>query len=360
VDNRAVSRPERAAGSKYRVVSRRARLAVAAVWLTLSVVPAVASAHGPVAPVATSYLARIGSVPAGLQAKVVDGYVRMWLRVPPRETVTVLDYRGAPYLRFSPAGVYVNQNSEMYYLNQTPVAETPPSGLTARTPPSWHLASGGHAYEWHDGRLQALASVALAPGAIYIGRWSIPLLVNGRRASIAGGLWHADNPSIVWFWPIVVLLAAVLAAWRVRSVELDARTARVLGLACLLAIAVADVGRELHGRPGVTVGQYVELAIVAAFVAWAARAVLFGGAGDFVYFVIGIVALWEGLNLVPTLVHPFVLLALPSFLARTATVLCLGCGASIMFPIFRLAERRMDRESVAGDELDEELALHDG
>ena len=40
-------------------------------------------------------------------------------------TVVVLDYRGAPYLRFSRSGVDVNQASSMYYLNQTP-AETPP------------------------------------------------------------------------------------------------------------------------------------------------------------------------------------------------------------------------------------------
>ena len=32
----------------------------------------------------------------------------------------MLDYRGVPYLRFTRSGVAVNENSEMYYLNQTP------------------------------------------------------------------------------------------------------------------------------------------------------------------------------------------------------------------------------------------------
>lgn len=86
----------------------------------IAAVPDVAAAHGPVAPVATSYLATVSSVPAGIEAQVIDGYVRMWLRVSPRLTVVALDYRHAPYLRFSRSGVQVNLNSTMWYLNQTP------------------------------------------------------------------------------------------------------------------------------------------------------------------------------------------------------------------------------------------------
>ena len=46
-------------------------------------VPGVAVAHGPVAPIATSYEARVAQVPAGAEAKVIDGDQRMWLRVQP-------------------------------------------------------------------------------------------------------------------------------------------------------------------------------------------------------------------------------------------------------------------------------------
>jgi hypothetical protein len=77
--------------------------------------------------------------------------------------------RAAPYLRFSRTGVEVNQNSAMYYLNQAPVAGTPPPNLSPDTAPSWQRVSGGHDYGWHDGRLHALATVALVPGASY--RW---------------------------------------------------------------------------------------------------------------------------------------------------------------------------------------------
>ncbi len=309
---------------------------------------------------ATSYLARISGVPVGLQAKVVDGYVRMWLRVAPNISVTVLDYRGAPYLRFTPTGVQVNENSSMYYLNQTPVATTPPADLNAHTPPSWHSAGGGHAYEWHDGRLQALASVALSPGTSYVGKWSIPLLVSGGRTAITGTLWHRNRPSFVWFWPIVVLLACVLAAWRIASAELDARVARVLGVACLLGTAAADIGRSWHGRPGVAAFQWIEFGVVAAFVCWGLSRVLLRKPGFFTYFVIGSVAVWEGLNLLPTLLNGYVLIALPAFLARVATVVCLGCGVSIMWPMFRLAERRTDPERTPEDELEPEYSLEDG
>ena len=40
--------------------------------------------------------------------------------------MVVLDYQGAPYLRFTPGGVEVNTASAMYYLNQVP-AQTPPA-----------------------------------------------------------------------------------------------------------------------------------------------------------------------------------------------------------------------------------------
>jgi hypothetical protein len=220
-------KPERpssdAAKSRVRALGRVVALSVAGVVAIACLFPAAAAAHGPIAPIASSYLARVGEAPAGLHAQVIDGDQRMWLRVDRGLTVVVLDYRGAPYLRFSTAGVDVNHNSSMYYLNQTPVGLTPPSNLTATTPPRWESVSGGDTYNWHDGRLHALASVALAPGVSFVGRWRVPILVDGRREAITGGLWHADNPSLVWLWPIVVLLACVLAAWRLHRPSLDRR-----------------------------------------------------------------------------------------------------------------------------------------
>jgi hypothetical protein len=339
-----VQSPNGGSESMKRAFPLRMVAATATAAVCLLTLAASAEAHGPVAPIASSYLARVVSLPPGLDAKVIDGDQRMWLDVAPTKTVIVLDYRGAPYLRFTPAGIDVNQNSAMYYLNQTP-AEVPPSGLTPQTLPKWSNVSGGHSLSWHDGRLHALASVAIAPGRSYVGRWTIPLRINGRPNAIAGGLWHADSPSIVWFWPIVVLILCTLAARRVHRPELDALTARLLAVPTLLATAVAALGRELHGRPTVTATQLITLAIVLAFVAWALRQVLFRRPNYFTYFPIAFVALWEGLNVVSTLLNGFVLAAVPALLARVAAVLCIGGGVSLLIVPARLDRPGEDDEA---------------
>jgi hypothetical protein len=339
VKSRRTTRRGIAVRAHLRIVALASTFAVVA----LSAFPAAAAAHGPIAPAASSYFAKVLGLPAGLRAKVVDGDLRMWLSVPAGATLVVVDYRGAPYLRFSHAGVEVNRNSSMYYLNQTPIAQPPPAYLTASTPPDWHRVSGGHAYEWHDGRLHALATVALSPGVSFVGHWTIPFRIDGRLTAISGGLWHADSPSIVWFWPIVVLFACALAAWRVRRPEVDRLVARVLAITALIAVAIAGLGLQLHGRPTVTPFQLVELAAILAFVGWGLSQVLFRAPGYFTCFLIGIAALWAGGEMVTTLLYGFVLLPLPAFSARLVTVLCLGTGAALLPSVFRLADHDFDR-----------------
>jgi hypothetical protein len=325
----------RAAKAQCTVGGRLWAVACAAV-VGLVGFPAAAQAHGHVAPIATSYLARVSRLPAGVQAKVIDGDQRMWLRVAPSEVVVVLDYRGAPYLRFTPAGVDVNQNSAMYYFNLNP-AEVPPRNVGPRTLPRWSRASGGHEYGWHDGRLHALASVAIAPGTAYVGRWSIPVRLDGSPSVIAGGVWHADDPSLVWFWPIVVLIVCMFAARRLNRPEVDLWLARSFSAAALGGMTVAVLGRELHGRPSVSVFQLASLAVFLAFVVWASRRLLLRRASYFTYFAVAFVAVWQGVNLIPTLLHGFVLAATPVFLTRVACVVCLGCGISLLVISFRVA-----------------------
>ncbi len=314
-----------------------------ALLASVALLPGAAQAHGPTAPVASDYLAVVDQVPPGLDAKVVDGDLRIWLSAPSNLAVVVLDYRGAPYLRLRPSGVEVNHNSAMYYLNQTPLAQTPPLDLSRATPPAWEPVSSAHDYSWHDARLGALSTIAIPPGTRYVGRWSIPLVIDGRPASISGSVWYAPRPSIIWFWSIVVLLACVVAAWRVRRPSLDAGLARGLGATSLVAFALGGVGHDLHGRPNVSTVQLVELALIAAFVVWGLHRVLVGRPGYFTYFVIAFVTLWEGVSLFPTLRHGFVLLALPADIARTVTVLCFAAGAGTALLVFRLSEQSAAR-----------------
>lgn len=310
--------------------------------LVTAAFPSSAAAHGPVAPVALDYRARVEHSPAGLEAKVVDGDQLMWLQVSRAETVVVLDYRGAPYLRFSRAGVEINHNSSMYYLNQSPYPATAPLRLGPRTPPDWYRVTDAHAYRWHEGRLHALATVALAPGASFVGHWRVPLLVNGHLTAITGGLWHAGAPSIVWFWPIAVLLLCVLAGWRVRNPGLDRLTARLLAAAAVAAVTVAAFGLALHGRPNVSVGQLTVLSLWLAFVGWSSTRVLSPRPRFFSYLLIAVAALWEGFELSPSLVNGFVLIPLPAFVARAAAVTALGTGAALVLMVFRISEEETD------------------
>ena len=307
--------------------------------------PAAAAAHGPVDPTASSFLARISQIPAGVHGQVVDGDQRMWLQVVPARTVVVLDYRGGPYLRFSAAGVAVNQASAMFYLNQVP-ALIPPAGTGPHAVPRWHRISSGHTYEWHDGRLSDLAATALAPGATYVGRWRIPLEVDGAGAAIVGGLYFRPSPSIVWFWPILVALACVLAALRLHRAQLEERVARGLAAAALVAFALAGVGQELHGRPTISVGQEITLAVLLAFFVWGARRLVVRRHGWFTFFLIAAVAIWEGASQIAVLLDGYVLEALPAALSRVAVVACLSSGLALLPLVFAMADRPTRRRGV--------------
>jgi hypothetical protein len=348
------------AACKSRPGTRSVTLSIALLGTLLAALatPPAAAAHGPVNPAATSYLATVRQAPAGIDAKVVDGDQRMWLQAGRAETAVVLDYRGAPYLRFSPAGVQVNTNSSMYYLNQVP-AELVPSNIGPRTPPHWSKVTSGHAYQWHDGRLHALAATALAPGTTYVGRWSIPLLVGGRRELIAGGLTYAPDPSIVWFWPILVALACVFAGLRVRRRKLDLQMARGLGVVAIAAFVVAAAGEQLHGRPSISIGQLVVLALELAFAVWALRRLALGRHGWFGFFLIALAALFEGATLIGVLTHGFVLIALPAVVARLAVVICLATGAALLPLIFRLAEHGQRRPGQDPRRSEPELEFED-
>ncbi len=319
--------------------------------------PGGAAAHGPVDPAASSYLAKVERTPAGVQAKAIDGDLRMWMQVTRPGVVVVLDYRGAPYLRFSRAGVEVNESSAMYYLNQVP-AETPPPGIGPRTPPRWHVVGGDEQYGWHDGRLHALASTALAPGASYVGRWTVPLRVNGVPTVISGLLLHADAPSIVWFWPILVALACVFAGLRLRRPELDLRMGRGLALGALTAFLLAGAGQQLHGRPSVSVGQLFELVLMVAFGAWGLERLARRRHGWLTLFLIAVAAIWEGVSLIAVLLDGFVLVALPAFVARAAVVACLAAGVALLPLVFRIAERP-ERADGSGRGAGAPLALDD-
>jgi hypothetical protein len=76
-------------------------------------------------------------------------------------------------------------------------------------------------------------------------------------------------------------------------------------------------------------------------------------------FAVAFVAIWEGVELLPTLWNGFVLAAVPALLARIAAVLCLGCGAALLLLALRLsdhAEPEPSDDSELSDEYEGEDA----
>jgi hypothetical protein len=321
--------------ARSKVVIAQIGVVLAGLLMALAFMPQSALAHGATDPSASSYLAHVKHVPVGMSAKVVDGDLRLWLEVPSGTTVFVLDYQGVPYLRFRHDRVWANENSQMYYFDQTP-PQNPPSGLKRNAPERWLQVGSGLSYQWHDGRLHAFALEAIAPGASYAGSWQIPLLVNGRRTAVSGTLWYRAGPSIVWLWPIAILILSVLAAWRLHDPQLDAAVARLLAALTLLGIALAAAGRDLHGRPGLSPIGLVELAFIGVPTVWTAWRVARGRAGALTFFLVSVVAIWEALSLIPTLFNGYVLLAVGPFLGRLGTIICLGGAVALVFPAVRL------------------------
>lgn len=328
---------------------RRAALALATALLAAVALPSTASAHvGRVPPAATDYLARISSIPSGLTAQIVDGDQAIWMRAKPSMTVVVTGLRGEPYLRFSPAGVAVNTRSATWFLNRV-YPEVVPRGLTASTPPHWKPLTARHSWTWHDSRLHAASLAAHPAGNVFVGRWTVPIAVGGRGTAIRGGLWQSAPASLLWFWPLLLIVACIPALLKVREARLEAQVSAVLAGVALLSATVARLGRELYGRPTVSSWQLVFVGLTCLVAA--ALAVLYsrpnwralGG------ILIGIVAAYQGFALIATLRDGWVLAAIPAWLERSATGISLASGVALVLVSFGLgiADRVGDPEPLA-------------
>ncbi len=336
---------------------RRAAIALAAAIVAAFLLPATASAHvGRVPQAATNYLARISSVPTGLEARIVDGDQGIWMRAKPSLTVVVTGLRGEPYLRFSSAGVAVNTQSATWFLNRV-YPQVVPRGISSSTPPEWKRVTSGHSWTWHDGRLHAAVLAAHPSGNAYLGRWVVPLVIDGHGAAIRGGLWQSASASLLWFWPLLLVAACIPALLKLREARLEAQVGAALVVLALVSSTVARLGRELYGRPTVSSWQLVLVGITALFAVGLAALYSRREWRMLAGLVIGIVAGYQGAVLVSTLRDGWVLAALPAWLERTATALSLATGVALVVVSLtagfsdRTADRAQEEELL--DEVDE-------
>jgi hypothetical protein len=286
--------------------------------VTALVAPATAGAHVRSARTAVDYRADVSTLPPGVTARVYPADLALGLAVAPGHRAVVLGYVGEPAIRVGDAGVEVNRSS--------PTAAG--TGLVKRQAgpaagaPRWELISSRHRVIWHDARVRGLP-----PGATRR-HWTVPLLVDGERASIGGELVRVERPSMLPWFALGAISAIVVAFVLARRRPLLRSATTVLGLVAAAATVVtaADFAFASSANEGAWVEGANELVFVLvglAFVIWGSSdtRALAGGA-------LGLLALAVGLSKLPALLHGIVLSALPGQLSRTVVALAICAGGA--------------------------------
>jgi hypothetical protein len=287
--------------SSQRAASLRKALLVTV--LAALAAPATASAHIRTGSVAVDYRVRVFPTRLPLTAHVYLGDRAIRLSVRPGHSVTVLGYGGEPFLRIDGSGVTV--------LNSPTAAAL---GLEPRH-------TGGRSFLWHDSRVRGL------PSGIDRGRWTIPLLVDGRRARLAGQLLRIDAPSLLPWLALGVPFVAVAAFTLVRRATLE-RSAVAFGV--LAGTATLVTAAAFAFASNASEGRWVEAGNEAVF-ALAGLAVAARGSRDarvIAAGALGLLALAAASTKLPVFLHGVVLSALPATPARAAVALTIWIGAA--------------------------------
>lgn len=283
-------------------------LLLACVTLAL---PARASAHPRSATVALDYklvLDRATTTIPGVTVAILDG--DRSLRVRTRgETVVVHGDLGEPMLRIGPAGVWVNRASVTAEANKLTTTGT-----------GWKKLSSSSEYVWHEHRL------APPPWGSKLGpvaRFSIPLTVDGKHATIAGTFVRRARPAL-WPWLLFAALVGVLVTVALRLggrvTTLLGAVAGVAALAAIVAFSTADAPNGRIGwiqiALGVALGAVMYVALVRAHgPRRSAIAGLLGGAAAAV-----------SLGSLGVFRHGVVVSSLPAAASRALVAIAFVCG----------------------------------
>jgi hypothetical protein len=290
--------------------------------LVALVAPPAASAHVRTGVIAVDYGARVETSPPGVSARIYESDLAVRLSAGVAGSVTVLGYRGEPFIHIGRAGADVVKGS-----------------LTAA---GSRVSLQGRSAVWHDARVRLLA-----PGGARR-RWTIPLIVDGRPAGLEGEIWRVSAPP-VWPWialcvPFVLVTAFLLAVRPLRGVRVGAIA---FGVAAAIGLVVTGAGFAFDSYA--SEGKWVEAANELVFVLVGVLVVMRGKpdtraiAGG----ALGLLGLGVGLSKLPVFVHGIVLSVLPSTVARAAVALTIATGAAatcLGLVIFALAADRPEEE----------------
>ncbi len=259
-----------------RLVALIPALAVALVVGVAS--PAAADPAGP-----TDYETEILSIePAvdDVEVTILGGDSFVQLVVDPGTEVSVVGYRGEPYLRFAADGVVeVNERSPARWLNDDRYGDTElPPDVDAEAEPSWVVVATGGSYAWHDHRAHWM-NEAKPPGAEagdVILEAVIPLRVDGEPVSVSvqsrllapPGPWASLVGALVG---VAVVTGARIALGPI-GVDLAGGLAAV---AALVVGAIAYLSVPPETGPSVLLWALPAVAVVSlAAWAWARRSAI--------------------------------------------------------------------------------------
>ena len=231
--------------------------------------------------------------------------------------VILLGYLGEPVFRLNAMGLWVNAAS--------PTAVV--AGLVTRaqrvdaSTPRWRLQRGRDSAVWHDARVQGL------PSGVDRRAWSVPLIVDGRRARLEGHLSRVPAPSL---WPWLGLLAGVLGAGASPVLLRRRELMRPVAIRCAFVAIAASVviasafALDTYASPGTWIEGLDEIVFLAV-----GLGVLLRGPENFrVAAAIGsgLVGVAVGVSKGAVFLHPIVLAVLPGTVIRLTVVAAVGAG----------------------------------
>jgi hypothetical protein len=178
---------------------------------------------------------------------------------------------------------------------------------------------------WHDHRLAPPAGLRAGGSA----DWSLPLVLDGRRAKLTGTFTRVARPPL-WPWLVagLVALVALVAFARATPRRRSTTAAALAGIAAtgaLAASAAFATGDAITRR-----AQWIEVGSAALLAVVGGAALLLGDRSlrTWTAMVVGIVAAALALGSLSVFWHGVVVSSLPALVARLATALALFGGAA--------------------------------
>jgi hypothetical protein len=269
--------------------------------------PAPAGAHIRTGTIAVDYRVAIESVPPQVSARVYPGDRSLRISIATGHTLVVLGYLGEPFIHIGARG-----------------AAAVPGAPTAAAA---QIRASGRSAVWHDARIRGIRD----------GRWTIPLVLDGRRTSLSGSIERVSRPPL---WPWLALgapfaIAAVILLRRRRLPELEL-AALVTGAVVVAGIAVTASGFALDANA--SEGRWVEAANELVFAAVGGAVIVRGRAQTRVLAAgaLGLLGLAVGASKIPVFTHGIVLSVLPDNAVRLslalmawASAVALAIGAAV-------------------------------